>query len=161
MPPAAGPLTLPFQTLYAELLEQCALDAFDQAFPEAGTFPAAIWKATMDAALFGRPATLFPTPPANARAPMRLYLPGVDCPSANTVPPTTAPATESSVPVDPTASTTVAPTTTTSAPTTTTTAVPVPGVITDINTTIPRGQVDPTWPVPTLPIADYSFPSCS
>ena len=126
-----------------------------------GTFPAAIWKATMDAALFGRPATLFPTPPANARAPMRLYLPGVDCPSANTVPPTTAPATESSVPVDPTASTTVAPTTTTSAPTTTTTAVPVPGVITDINTTIPRGQVDPTWPVPTLPIADYSFPSCS
>ena len=126
-----------------------------------GTFPAAIWKATMDAALFGRPATLFPTPPANARAPMRLYLPGVDCPSANTVPPTTTPASASSVPVDPTASTTVAPTTTTSAPTTTTTAVPVPGVITDINTTIPRGQVDPTWPVPTLPIADYSFPSCS
>lgn len=40
MPPAAGPLTLPFQTLYAELLEQCALDAFDQAFPEAGTFTA-------------------------------------------------------------------------------------------------------------------------
>ncbi|MFM8529316.1 MAG: transglycosylase domain-containing protein, partial [Ilumatobacteraceae bacterium] len=126
-----------------------------------GTYPAAIWKATMDAALFGRPATLFPTAPANARGPMRLYLPGVDCPSATTAPPTTAPATESSVPDDPTASTTVAPTTTTSAPTTTTTAVPVPGVITDINTTIPRGQVDPTWPMPTLPIDDYSFPACS
>lgn len=126
-----------------------------------GTYPAAIWKATMDAALFGRPATLFPTAPANARGPMRLYLPGVDCPSATTAPPTTAPATESSVPVDPTATTTVAPTTTTSAPTTTTTAVPVPGVITDINTTIPRGQVDPTWPMPTLPIDDYSFPACS
>lgn len=31
-------LTLAFQTLYAELLEQCALDAFNEAFPEAGTF---------------------------------------------------------------------------------------------------------------------------
>jgi hypothetical protein len=38
MPPAARPLTLTFQTTYAELLEQCSLDAFDEAFPEAGTF---------------------------------------------------------------------------------------------------------------------------
>ncbi|HEY6983463.1 nucleotidyltransferase family protein [Reyranella sp.] len=40
MPPAAKPLPLAFQTTYAELLEQCALDAFNQAFPEAGTFVA-------------------------------------------------------------------------------------------------------------------------
>jgi len=38
MPPAPKPLSLAFQTTYAELLEQCALDAFDDAFPEAGTF---------------------------------------------------------------------------------------------------------------------------
>lgn len=40
MPPAIKPLSLAFQTTYAELLEQCALDAFDDAFPEAGTFVA-------------------------------------------------------------------------------------------------------------------------
>jgi hypothetical protein len=38
MPPTAKPLTLTFQTTYAELLEQCSLDAFNEAFPEAGTF---------------------------------------------------------------------------------------------------------------------------
>ncbi|MFO1083204.1 MAG: GSU2403 family nucleotidyltransferase fold protein [Reyranellaceae bacterium] len=40
MPPAAGSLTLAFQTTYAELLEQCSSDAFGEAFPEAGTFVA-------------------------------------------------------------------------------------------------------------------------
>lgn len=38
MPPAPKPLTLAFQTTYAELLEQCSLDAFNESFPEAGTF---------------------------------------------------------------------------------------------------------------------------
>ncbi|MGZ3339810.1 MAG: GSU2403 family nucleotidyltransferase fold protein [Reyranella sp.] len=38
MPPATKPLPLAFQTTYAELLEQCSLDAFNEAFPEAGTF---------------------------------------------------------------------------------------------------------------------------
>jgi hypothetical protein len=38
MPPIAKPLALAFQTTYAELLEQCSLDAFNEAFPEAGTF---------------------------------------------------------------------------------------------------------------------------
>ena len=33
-----NPLPLSFQTIYAELLEQCALDAFNEAFPEPGTF---------------------------------------------------------------------------------------------------------------------------
>ncbi len=124
-----------------------------------GTFPARIWKATMDGALFGKPATLFPTPPANPREPMRLYLPESDCPAPVTVP--TIP-TASTTPTDPTASTTVAPTTTTSTTTTstTTTIVAQPGVITDINTTIPRGQVDPTWPLPTLPVDEYTFAAC-
>ena len=124
-----------------------------------GTFPARIWKATMDGALAGKPATLFPTPPPNARASMRLYLPGSDCPTVVTVP-TTAP-TATTTPGDPGAPTTVAPTTTTSTTSTTsTTVVAPPGVITDINTTIPRGQVDPTWPLPTLPADEYTFPAC-
>ena len=130
-----------------------------------GTFPARIWKATMDAALAGRPATLFPAAPPNSRTPMRLYLPQVDCPSAITVP-ATAP-TATTVPGDPAASTSVpvSTTTTTSTSTTSTTTsstlAPQPGVITDINTTIPRGQVDPTWPLPTLPIDQYTFPACA
>ncbi|MFN5602956.1 MAG: hypothetical protein ACK49V_00200, partial [Actinomycetes bacterium] len=83
-----------------------------------------------------------------------LYLPESDCPAPVTVP--TIP-TASTTPTDPTASTTVAPTTTTS---TTTTIVAQSGVITDINTTIPRGQVDPTWPLPTLPVDEYTFAAC-
>jgi penicillin-binding protein 1A len=126
-----------------------------------GTFPARIWKATMDGALAGKPATLFPTPPPNARASMRLYLPQTDCPTVVTAP-TTAP-TATTTPGDPGVSTTLAPTTTTSTTSTTstsTTIVPSPGVITDINTTIPRGQVDPTWPLPTLSPDEYTFPAC-
>jgi hypothetical protein len=38
MPPAPKPLTLALQTTYAELLEQCSLDAFNESFPEVGTF---------------------------------------------------------------------------------------------------------------------------
>lgn len=125
-----------------------------------GTFPARIWKSTMDGALAGKPATLFPTPPPNARASMRLYLPETDCPTVVTAP-TTAP-TATTIPGDPGVSTTLAPTTTTSTTTSTTstTVVARPGVITDINTTIPRGQVDPTWPLPTLPADEYTFPAC-
>ena len=123
-----------------------------------GTFPARIWKATMDGALAGKPATLFPTPPPNARASMRLYLPQTDCPTVVTAP-TTAP-TATTTPADPGVSTTLAPTTTTSTTSTSTTIVPSPGVITDINTTIPRGQVDPTWPLPTLSPDEYTFPAC-
>lgn len=40
MPPRPRPLPLAFQTTYAELLEQCSLDAFNDAFPEPGTFVA-------------------------------------------------------------------------------------------------------------------------
>ncbi len=125
-----------------------------------GTFPARIWKATMDGALAGTPATLFPTPPPNARASMRLYLPEAECPTVVTLPPTTPTAT--TVSPDPSASTTVPATTTTTSTTSTTstTVVGRPGVITDINTTIPRGQVDPTWPLPTLPVEDYTFATC-
>ncbi len=125
-----------------------------------GTFPARIWKATMDAALVGQPATFFPTPSANPRASMRLYLPGTDCLTPVTAPPTETSTPSETIPVDPTA-TTVPTTTTTSTTTTSTTLVPpVPGAITDLNTTVPRGVVDPTWPVPTIDPALYTVGSC-
>jgi hypothetical protein len=55
------------------------------------------------------------------------------------------------------------PTTTTSTTTSTTSTTlvpPIPGVITDLNTTVPRGVVDPTWPVPTIDPALYTVGSC-
>jgi len=127
-----------------------------------GTFPARIWKATMDAALVGQPATFFPTPSANPRDSMRLYLPGTDCLTPVTAPPTQTSAPTETVPVDPTATT--VPTTTTTSTTTSTTSTtlvpPIPGAITDLNTTVPRGVVDPTWPVPTIDPARYTVGSC-
>jgi len=77
-----------------------------------------------------------------------------------TAPPTQTSAPTETVPVDPTA-TTVPTTTTTSTTTTTTTLVPpIPGTITDLNTTVPRGVVDPTWPVPTIDPERYTVGSC-
>jgi penicillin-binding protein 1A len=127
-----------------------------------GTFPARIWKATMDAALAGQPATFFATPPINSRPAMRLYLPGTDCLTSVTAPPTETSIPAETVPVDPTA-TTVPTTTTTSTTTSTTTTTlvpPLPGVITDLNTTVPRGVVDPLWPVPTIDPTLYTVGSC-
>lgn len=126
-----------------------------------GTFPSRIWKATMDAALVGQPATFFPTPPANTRASMRLYLPGNDCLTPITAPPTQTSTPTETVPADPTATTVPTTTTSTTTSTTSTTLVPpIPGVITDLNTTVPRGVVDPTWPVPTIDPALYTVGSC-
>jgi len=127
-----------------------------------GTFPSRIWKAMMDAALVGQPATFFPTPSANPRASMRLYLPGTDCLTPVSAPPTETSTPTVTIPADPTATT--VPTTTTTSTTTSTTSTtlvpPVPGAITNLNTTVPRGVVDPTWPVPTIDPALYTVGSC-
>ena len=126
-----------------------------------GTFPSRIWKAAMDAALVGQPATFFSTPPANPRSSMRLYLPGTDCLTPVTAPPTATTSPPVTVPGDPTATTVPTTTTSTTTSTTSTTLVPpVPGVITDLNTTVPRGVVDPTWPVPTIDPSLYTVGSC-
>ena len=128
-----------------------------------GTFPSRIWKAMMDAALVGQPATFFPTPPANPRASMRLYLPGTDCLTPVTMPPTETSTPTETVPADPTATTVPTTTTTTSTTTSTTSTTlvpPVPDAITNLNTTVPRGVVDPTWPVPTIDPALYTVRSC-
>ena len=126
-----------------------------------GTFPSRIWKAAMDAALVGQPATFFSTPPANPRGSMRLYLPGTDCLTPVTAPPTATTSPVATVPGDPTETTVPTTTTSTTTSTTSTTLVPpVPGAITNLNTTVPRGVVDPTWPVPTIDPALYTVGSC-
>ena len=139
---------------------------------QGGTFPARIWKATMDAALAGRPSSVFATPVPNPRLGMRLYLPGTDClSSATTVPPptfappVTVPSVDSTDPSGSTLPTTTTTTTTsTTLPPTTTTSTtlvpPKPGTITDLNTTVPRGQIDPTWPVPTIDPTVYTVAAC-
>ena len=131
-----------------------------------GTFPSRIWKATMDAAHADRPSSVFAAPVPNFRLGMRLYLPGTDClSSAITVPPPTfaPPVTVPSVDSTDPSGSPVPPTTTTLPPTTTTSTTlfpPKPGTITDLNTTVPRGQIDPTWPVPTIDPTVYTVAAC-
>jgi penicillin-binding protein 1A len=141
---------------------------------QGSTFPAAIWKATMDVALAGAPPSLFGAPPPNPRPAMRLFLPEVDCPVAVTTTTTEAPSEpdESAEPdigpdtTDPEtgepipATTTTSTSTTTSTTTTTTTTVPGQLVF-DFSTTVPRGVVDPTWPVPTLVPGDFDIERCA
>ena len=129
---------------------------------QGGTFPAAIWKATMDAALAGVPPSTFAAPSPNLRPPMRLFLPGVECPVAvTTAPPTTAPDDAAANPDDPSAAP-ASTTTTTSTTSTTTTTTTIPGqVIFDFSTTIPRGQTDPTWPVPTIDPRQFDIEICA
>lgn len=132
---------------------------------QGGTFPAAIWKATMDAALAGVPPSTFAAPMPNLRPPMRLFLPGVECPVAvTTAPPTTVSPVVVTTPdgsVVPPASTTSTTSTTTST-STTSTSTTVPGqIVFDFATTVPRGQVDPTWPVPTVDPREFDIETCA
>ena len=132
---------------------------------QGGTFPAAIWKATMDAALAGVPPSTFFAPLPNIRPPMRLFLPGVECPVAvTTAPPTTVSDEVTANPDDPSAvpSSTTSTTSTTSTSTTTTTSTTIPGqIVFDFATTIPRGQTDPTWPVPTVDPRQFDIEICA
>ena len=144
---------------------------------QGGTFPARIWKATMDAALFGVPPSVFRSPSVNPRPATRLVLPGVDCwavtttlaPPVETPAPGTTPAEppptdpETGQPVPTTTTTTTTTTTSTTTTTTTTTPTVVPGVpsTVDLSDTIPRGVVDPTYPVPTLVIGDFDVAPCA
>lgn len=126
---------------------------------QGGTFPAAIWKATMDAALAGVPPSTFVAPLPNIRPPMRLFLPGVECPVAvTTAPPTTVSDGVDVSPDDPSA----VPSSTTSTTSTSTTTTTIPGqVVFDFATTIPRGQTDPTWPVPTIDPRQFDIETCA
>ena len=57
-------------------------------------FPAMIWKSYMDVVHEGLDVVEFPKPPAPTRQPLRLYLPGVECPAqvvSGTIPAKTVP----------------------------------------------------------------------
>ncbi len=73
---------------------------FDQSRVQGGLYPTQIWKTYMDAALEGQPMEDWAPPPADARPPARLYLPGNECLAravttggevTGTVPPAAAP----------------------------------------------------------------------
>ena len=132
---------------------------------QGGTFPAAIWKATMDAALVDVAPSRFPAPPANTRVPFQIFLPGVDClayaapqspfqslldrfSTTTTVPEDleTPGTTDFSIPSDPNLGYG--------------TVVDPPPEVARITTTVPRGMLDPLWPVPTVDPVEYTVVPC-
>ena len=133
---------------------------------QGGTFPAAIWKATMDSALSGVPPSRFAAPATNLREPFQIFLPGVDC-LAYATPQSSL---DSLLDRFSTTSTTQAEdletpeTTAFTAPVTPasgygTVANPPPDVA-RITTTVPRGMIDPIWPVPTVDPIEYAVVPC-
>jgi len=133
---------------------------------QGGTFPAAIWKATMDAALFGVPASRFAAPPSNLREPFQIFLPGVDC-LAYATPQSSLDSlldrfsTTSTTQVDDleTPETTAVTRPVTPGSGYGTVANPPPDVA-RITTTVPRGMIDPIWPVPTVDPNEYAVVPC-
>lgn len=132
---------------------------------QGGTFPAAIWKATMDAALVAVAPSRFPAPPANTRVPFQIFLPGVDClayaapqspfqslldrfSTTTTVPEDleTPGTTDFAIPSDPNLGYG--------------TVVDPPPEVARITTTVPRGMLDPLWPVPTVDPVEYTVVPC-
>ena len=108
---------------------------------QGGTYPSKIWKYFTDAALDGTPNQDWPAPPLPPRKPVRLYLPGVEClgkvsqsaaAPAVTTPPAAPPA-DGSVP-------------------TATTAPPVQVIVKSVpsDTTIPKDNLDPLSPLPSI-----------
>jgi penicillin-binding protein 1A len=133
---------------------------------QGGTFPAAIWKATMDAALFGVPATRFPAAGANVREPYQIFLPGVDCLAYAT------PQSPLEALLDRYTTTTTTLADGLEVPDSTLETVPltpgggygtvvdVPPEVARITTTVPRGMLDPLWPVPTVDPTQYAVVPC-
>ena len=132
---------------------------------QGGTFPAAIWKATMDASLAAVPPSRFPAPPANTRVPYQIFLPGVDCLAY------AAPQSPFESLLDRFSTTTTVPgdletpgTTDFSIPTNPDfgygTVVDPPPDVARITTTVPRGMLDPLWPVPTVDPVEYAVVPC-
>ena len=123
---------------------------------QGNTYPARIWKAFMDKAHEGMPVADWDAPPAPARNPLRLYLPGVDCLAevvsgklsrAQTGPVSTVIATVPQSTVAP--ATTVPPVTVPGAVVPPTTAAPKGAVVrvVDPGTTIAPTDTNPATPV--------------
>ena len=122
---------------------------------QGGTYPARIWGAYTEPAIRDLPVQDFPAPPALKRPPVRIFLPGEECPYESV----------SGVLVDPNApTTTVARTTTTSVDpgtgepgtaggdTTPTTVARVVIRPLPVQTTVPPEVLDPLAPFPTVPL---------
>ncbi|MFM8836607.1 MAG: penicillin-binding transpeptidase domain-containing protein, partial [Actinomycetota bacterium] len=114
-------------------------------------FPAMIWKSYMDAVHRGLEIVDFAAPPPPVREPLRLYLPGIECPAkvvAGTLPPP-----KSTVASNPKSTTTTMPVESTT-PNTVVVSVLTPG------TTIAPTDLNPFSPVPTTENGLY-FYECS
>ena len=116
-----------------------------------GTYPARIWGAYTEPAIRDLPVQDFPAPPAPKRPPVRIFLPGEECPYQSV----------SGALVDPNAPTTTAAPTTTLAGSDTgtaggdTTPTTVARVVIrplPVQTTIPPEVLDPLAPFPTVPL---------
>lgn len=106
---------------------------------QGGTFPAAIWKAFMDAAHIDADITDWDPPPPPGRAPARLYLPGNECLAgvvSGTVPDVSPGTTTTTIPTSP-------------SPSPSPTLVPRVQVL-DSGTTIAPSVLDPRAPLPSI-----------
>lgn len=101
---------------------------------QGATFPARIWKQFMDVAHEGLPILKFPSPPAEEREAMLLYLPGTDCLVQSVGLDGKPLPTSTSLPAGATG--------------------PVSTVVQAIEpaTTVPADVIDPLWPLPMAPI---------
>jgi len=111
-------------------------------------FPAMIWKSYMDEVHRGLEIVDFAAPPPPVREPLRLYLPGIECPAkvvAGTLPPP-----KSTVASNPKSTTTTMPVESTT-PNTVVVSVLTPG------TTIAPTDLNPFSPVPTTENGLYFF----
>jgi penicillin-binding protein 1A len=118
---------------------------------QGGTYPARIWGAYTEPAIRDLPVQDFPAPPAPKRPPVRIFLPGEECPYQSV----------SGALVDPKAPTTTAAPTTTLAGSDTgtaggdTTPTTVARVVIrplPVQTTVPPEVLDPLAPFPTVPL---------
>jgi hypothetical protein len=119
----------------------------DRGGVQGAMFPAMIWKSYMDEVHRGLEVLDFAAPPAPTRAPLRLYLPGVECPAkivSGTIP---APKPEGKV------------TTTTLAGETVVANTVVINVLSPGTTILPT-DLNPYSPVPTIEQGLYFF-ECS
>ena len=125
---------------------------------QGGTYPARIWGAFMEPAVTPLPLEDWPAPPADARKPVRLYLPGNEClaklVSGELPPPPGSPTTTS------TTTTTLPPEPDGTAPPVTEAPQPVLKAIPS-ETTIPPDVLDPKAPFPTVPITGTVVYNCA
>ncbi|MDA3017170.1 MAG: transglycosylase domain-containing protein [Actinomycetota bacterium] len=119
-------------------------------------FPAMIWKSYMDEVHLGLEILEFASPPSPSRAPLRLYLPGIECPArivSGTIP---APKQVAKIATTTTTATTTTPGAETPGAETTVANTVVVSVLSP-NTTISPTDLNPYSPVPTTEQGLYFY----